>query len=803
MATSEKNIKNIINDAMAPRFLTDDEITDILSVVPKIKSASKEVSEYNTTSLHATLKEQLKEIVITPLAIPDIKEEFIRQYSESIIKPGTVVGVTAAEALGQPITQMALNSFHQSGSSKNVTYGIDRIRELINASKVIKTTSCSIFFENQGLSFDDIITKVRPELTEVTIGDLVTDTDIEAVGDLVEPWWYSMYRTFIKSEFQSKYILKVKLNVNMMYAYKITMKQISKVIEADQSLVCVYSPLSVGEIHLYPIEQTIMTEVYGQEVVTEDNAGLIFLWKIVVPAFDSLKVSGVEGIKQIYPVETPVWQIVKDEQRNKALDNSWFLLLNEVRMKITGIKVDKLVNLCETVGIKVIKSRPNYIAVVTPDGVSPSKLVLDAISADKEDEKAYEKRKREEKANIIRRPPTKILTASQMVYADTDGSVFKGSESTLRYLLAHPNIDSTRTFCNNVHEIKAVLGIEAARSFLIKEFSDVIGYEGSYVNPRHIVLMVDYMVSLGEVNGITFSGVSRQPIGALEKASFEKAMDTFDEAANFGESKEVIGTSASIYVGKTAQIGTGFSETYMDKSKYKELEEEIDTNPGMKLDIGDFIDAIGEMTDIISGEGLLVMEGIEDEMFDTDEQFIPGGTVLAVDTVLPVQNTTYGKGTITKSAALVKAGEKFETILEGTTKTCPTALADMKPTNTIIPPKLKVEEIKTGLTMAPLPTGPMTTAIGLPATLIGQIPDAPVKQTTTGLLPGPKTTPTGLLQVSRTSPLGQQTITPLGQQTITPLGQQTITPLGQQTITPLGQQPQASLPTFNLSEYMK
>ena len=69
-------------------------------------------------------------------------------------------------------------------------------------------------------------------------------------------------------------------------------------------------------------------------------------------------------------------------------------------------------------------------------------------------------------------------------------------------------------------EMYKTLGIEAARSFLIKEFTDVIGYEGAYINSRHIVLLVDFMVSLGQVNGITFTGICLQPIGALEKASF-------------------------------------------------------------------------------------------------------------------------------------------------------------------------------------------------------------------------------------------------------------------------------------------
>ena len=613
------------NDLMKPRELTEEEIVDILSVVPTLKSAATEVAEYNKDSMLKTLKEQLKEIVITPLGIQDFKNEIHRQFNEALIKPGSVVGVTAAEALGQPITQMALNSFHQSGSSRNVTYGVDRIRELINASKELKTTSCSIFFKNQNLSFDDVITKVRPVLTEIVVSDLVKGIpDIESTDGMEEPFWYDAYRTLIRDDFQSSSILRLDMDVDMMYAYKITMADVARIVEADHSVICVFSPLNVGQIHLYPIERAVTSKIKLEGVIDAKNAPMVFLWEAVIPALDYMKIAGVSGIKQIFPVEAPVWQIVKEEQKSNSIERGWFLIINEVRQKITGITVDKLSHLCSVVGMKIVKIRPNYIAVQTLNGESPTKLVNDAIKADKEAEKLYEANRRKEGARIIRRPPTEIMTASNIVYADSDGSLFKGNKSTLRTLLNNPNIDSTRTYCNNVHEINEVLGIEAARAFLIKEFGDVFGYEGAYLAPRHVVLLVDFMVSLGQLNGITFTGISRQPIGALEKASLEQAMETFKEASGFGELKEVKGTSASIYVGKRALIGTGYSKQFMDRSKYKEIEKEIAVNPDMKLDIGAFKDAIGEMNDIISGADIMIQEGAEEEMFGEEKEMFGG-----------------------------------------------------------------------------------------------------------------------------------------------------------------------------------
>ncbi len=445
-----------------------------------------------------------------------------------------------------------MNSFHTSGAAKNVSTGVERITELINATKEPKKPSCSIYFKDQTLSFDDIISKKRPDITEVTVKDLVIGLPgIENSDDIVEPDWYPFYKALVRDDFQSKDVLRLTIDPNLLFAYKLTMQDICRVIEKGQPVVCVYSPISEGKIDIYPVEKKIVSKLKEMkiDIVSEENASLIFLSMIVVPALDKLRISGISGIKQIYPVEAGVWQIVKEEQPIKDVENGWFLILNPVRIKATGISVEKLIRLLDTVGIKVLKERPNYLAVSSL--YSPTKVVNDAISKDLDDEKEYEKKRREEGARVIRRPPSDIAKNSKLIYADSTGA-------NLKELFSHPDVDATRTFSNNVHEIREALGVEAARTFLIKEFTDVIAGEG-YINPRHIVLLVDFMCSLGNVYGVTSTGVSRQPIGALEKASFEKGMKYLKEGAVFGEISSVAGTSASVFVGKRALIGTGYS----------------------------------------------------------------------------------------------------------------------------------------------------------------------------------------------------------------------------------------------------
>lgn len=62
------------------------------------------------------------------------------KFHKAHIEPGTAVGALAAQSIGEPGTQMTLKTFHFAGvASMNITQGVPRIKEIINASKNIST----------------------------------------------------------------------------------------------------------------------------------------------------------------------------------------------------------------------------------------------------------------------------------------------------------------------------------------------------------------------------------------------------------------------------------------------------------------------------------------------------------------------------------------------------------------------------------------------------------------------------------------------------------------------------------------
>jgi len=62
------------------------------------------------------------------------------KFLQSLIEPGSAVGAIAGQSIGEPGTQMTLKTFHFAGvASMNITLGVPRIKEIVDATKKIKT----------------------------------------------------------------------------------------------------------------------------------------------------------------------------------------------------------------------------------------------------------------------------------------------------------------------------------------------------------------------------------------------------------------------------------------------------------------------------------------------------------------------------------------------------------------------------------------------------------------------------------------------------------------------------------------
>lgn len=161
-------------------------------------------------------------------------------------------------------------------------------------------------------------------------------------------------------------------------------------------------------------------------------------------------------------------------------------------------------------------------------------------------------------------------------YLDTSGTA-------LRDVLAVDGVDATRTYTNDLYQIVEVFGIEAARAALAKELTNVLAFDGSYVNHRHIALLVDVMTYRGSISAVTRHGINRVDTGALMRCSFEETVEILLEAAATGELDDCRGISENVMLGQMAPMGTGNFDVLLDP---KMLETVISDNSRMGLMAG-------------------------------------------------------------------------------------------------------------------------------------------------------------------------------------------------------------------------
>lgn len=146
-----------------------------------------------------------------------------------------------------------------------------------------------------------------------------------------------------------------------------------------------------------------------------------------------------------------------------------------------------------------------------------------------------------------------------------------------------PCIDWYNTTSNDVNEIHSVLGIEAAGAIMFHELTVTISFDGTYVDPRHIMMIVNTMTRGGYIMPLSRHGINRMGTGPLLRCSFEETPDILCDAACFGEVDNGMGVSQNIMTGKVASIGTGLSNIMMNPNMLHPRAIQLEAKVGKKV----------------------------------------------------------------------------------------------------------------------------------------------------------------------------------------------------------------------------
>lgn len=178
--------------------------------------------------------------------------EIETRFQQAQAQPGEMVGALAAQSLGEPATQMTLNTFHFAGvSSKNVTLGVPRLKEIINISKKPKAPSLTVFLTGAAARDAEKAKNVLCRLEHTTLRKVTANTAIyydpdpqnTVIGEDQE--FVNIY--YEMPDFDptriSPWLLRIELDRKRMTDKKLTMEQIAEKINLGfgDDLNCIFN----------------------------------------------------------------------------------------------------------------------------------------------------------------------------------------------------------------------------------------------------------------------------------------------------------------------------------------------------------------------------------------------------------------------------------------------------------------------------------------------------------------------------------------------------------------------------------
>jgi DNA-directed RNA polymerase beta' subunit len=434
----------------------------------------------------------------------------------------------------QLLTRDTLNTFHHAGiASKNVTLGVPRITELVDASRKIKTPSLSVYlleeFQDQKKA-----EALKEQLLELYLQDVVLKKQVlyepdskvtcaESKQDQYLLDWFNIFSEVQKgphdAEASDAYILRLELNRKILMRSKLSPFVVSKRIKD-------YFKLELG------FED--VTIVYSHY-----NAPLTHPWVI-----------------RIRCLQLDVMKFLQEEKRGSGRRS-----LIQTLTPDASEDVEASVGSADLVSKKVKKGDLIQLACQNLLHKLLAKIRVSILPNIKQSSI------RRVQVSFVDPSDKSIQTRSELMI-DTVGSA-------LLQVMTLPGVDWKRTISNDVHEVYETLGIEMAASVLFHEMKTVLSYDGTYINDRHIMQIVNTMTFRGYLMPLSRHGINRIDTGPLIRGSFEETPDILLDAAYFKEVDYINGVTDNITLGQRAPVGTGCVSLHLTKEYIALLQEKL------------------------------------------------------------------------------------------------------------------------------------------------------------------------------------------------------------------------------------
>uniref|UniRef100_A0A2I4CXF0 DNA-directed RNA polymerase subunit n=1 Tax=Austrofundulus limnaeus TaxID=52670 RepID=A0A2I4CXF0_AUSLI len=495
------------------------------------------------------------------------------KWQRSLCDPGEAVGLLAAQSIGEPSTQMTLNTFHFAGRGEmNVTLGIPRLREILMvASSSIKTPMMSVPVLNNKKALKRAKT-LRKKLCRVVLAEVLQKVDV--------------VETMRIKKYQKLRIFKVTFNFLPPDRYRddklLTPHQILHfmehrffrlLLEAVRKRTAKLASIAVETRKATlrdkdDVEETAGTAGVGDGEAEEDR-------DIVDDQGDEGDADASDAKRRSKQEEEVDYDSEDEAEGDDAEDKEAQGGEEEAQENPESNSVEE--SQAESAGVR-LESRLGSSQQMRVNSVLQINSAIESYSFDQEQELWCEVQLALP-LNKVHFDLTSVLStlAQNAVVMETKGltrcllseTTSKSGEKqmvlntegiNMHEVFKHSDIlDINRLYSNEVHAMANTYGIEVALKVIEKEIKDVFAVYGIEVDPRHLSLVADYMCFEGVYKPLNRHAIQSNS-SPLQQMTFETSYKFLKQATMLGSHDQLVSPSACLVVGKLVRGGTGLFE---------------------------------------------------------------------------------------------------------------------------------------------------------------------------------------------------------------------------------------------------
>ena len=304
--------------------------------------------------------------------------EIESRFFQAIVRPGEMVGNIAAQSIGEPATQMTLNTFHFAGvSAKNVTLGVPRLKEVINVAKRLKTPSMTIYLKKEFAQDQSIVKKIHSKLEHTTmmnitaVSEIYYDPDIQKTiipedQEMIDLQMQLDGETYEKNqENYSPWVLRLELDYTALIDKDLVMETLEAVIQDNYKDIDIIRSEDNAEKNVIRIR--IIYNEDNKRITKEQAHSEDILKKLESSLLKDIPLVGIPSIKKVYvknekkigyDPETGAFQMDKTKNKEWVIETdgtNMFEVFQQEEIDFTRVLSNDINEIYDVLGIEAVR----------------------------------------------------------------------------------------------------------------------------------------------------------------------------------------------------------------------------------------------------------------------------------------------------------------------------------------------------------------------------------------------------------------------------------------------------------------